>query len=166
MSFMEQIGGLLSAYTSGSGATNRQEARDHYDQISSAVPLDMLASVIGPALSSLGTSQVQERIFNSATEMTPEQRGGFMQSLLGGLMGSGANLPGLLSSLGIGQSVIDNPESATPEDVSKLAAHTHDNEPGIFQKAMEFYAEHPTLVKVLGTMAIAAIARQISNRAS
>ena len=166
MNFMEQIGGLLNAYASGSGATNRQEAHDHYDQISSAVPLDVLASVIGPALGSLGTSQVQERVFNSATEMSPQQRGGLMESLLGGLMGSGANLPGLLNSLGIGQSVIDDPQSASPEDVAKLAAHAHENEPGIFEKAMGFYAEHPTLVKVLGTMAIAAIAKQVANRAS
>ena len=59
MSFMDQIGGLLSAYASGSGATTRAEAHDHYDQISSSVPTDLLASIIGPALGSLGTSQVQ-----------------------------------------------------------------------------------------------------------
>ncbi len=166
MDFMEQIGGLLNAYANGQKASSRQEAREHYDQISSSVPTDILASVIGPALSSLGGAQVQERVYNSATEMTPQQRGGFMETLLGGLMSSGANLPGLLSSLGIGQSVIDDPQSASPDDVAKLATHTQENEPSIFEKAMEFYAENPMLVKILGGMAIAAIARQISNRAS
>ena len=74
MSFMDQIGGLLSAYASGSGATSRTEAHEHYDQISSSVPSNVLASVIGPALSSLATSEVQQRLFNSASQMTPDQR--------------------------------------------------------------------------------------------
>ena len=38
MSFMDQIGGLINQYAAGNGATSREEAREHYDQIAGAVP--------------------------------------------------------------------------------------------------------------------------------
>lgn len=165
MNWTDAIGGLLEQYSSGAGATNRQEARDHYDQIHSSVPADLLGGLIGPALATLGSGQVAERIFNSATEMDDDQRGGFMGTLLQGLGGSigAAALPALLSQLGVNQQVMQDPRAASPEDVSKLATYAHDNDPSIFDKAMQFYAEHPMLVKVLGTMAVAAIARSLAN---
>jgi hypothetical protein len=164
MDWQNLVGGLLNQYMQGGGARNRQEARDHYDQISSAVPTDLLGSIIGPALSSLGTQQVQERIYNSATEMDTQQRAGFLEKLLGGYRSSGTDIFSLLGNLGINSSVANNPGQASPEEVAKLAAYTQQNDPGLFDRAMEFYAENPTLVKVLGTMAVTAIAKQLYDR--
>lgn len=164
MSFINQIGGLLNQYLSGGGATNREEARTHYDQISQAVPPGVLGSVIGPALSSLGTDQVQERIRNSATEMNPDQRAGFLNSLLGGYRSSGVNLSSLFSQLGIRSSVATNPQDASPDEVAKLAAHAHQENPDLFNRAMAFYSEHPLLVKILGAAAITAIAKNLAER--
>ncbi|HZS10374.1 MAG TPA: hypothetical protein VFD58_36430 [Blastocatellia bacterium] len=166
MNWQNAIGGLLEQYASGSGAASRQEARDHYDQISSAVPTDVLGQLIGPALASLGSQQVSERVYNSATEMSPDQRGSLVGTLLQGLGSSvgAAALPALLGQLGVNRSVIDDPTNASPDDVAKLATHAHENDPSLFERAMSFYAEHPTLVKVLGTMAVAAIARNLSAR--
>jgi|GEM_PF-1943836 len=163
MSFMDQIGSLLNQYGGGGGATSREEARQHYDQIASAVPPDLLGSVIGPALASLGSDQVRERVYNSATEMTPQQRGGFLGTLLNGLSSSGVDIGAMLGRLGIGEDVAKNPESATPEDVAKVATEAQQTAPSIFEQAMKFFADHPTLVKVLGTMAIAAIAKKLSG---
>jgi hypothetical protein len=58
---------------------------------------------------------------------------------------------------------VQNPQNATPQDVAKVAGYTKDNNPDLFHEAMGFYAEHPTLVKVMGTMAIAAIAQRLSG---
>lgn len=93
MGFLDQIGGVLQQYANGApaGAT-REQAQGHYDQIASAVPLNVLASVIGPALASLGTPQIRERIQNSASEMSSQQRSDFMQTLLNGLKSSGIDL--------------------------------------------------------------------------
>ena len=93
MGFVDQIGGVLQQYANGApaGAT-REQAQGHYDQIASAVPLNVLASVIGPALASLGTPQIRERIQNSASEMSSQQRSDFMQTLLNGLKSSGIDL--------------------------------------------------------------------------
>lgn len=162
--FLDQIGGLLDQYATGNRAQTREEARNHYDQIAGAVPADVLGSVIGPAVSSLGGDQVHERVQNSATEMNPSQRGQFVQTLLSGLGGAGGGIGSILSQLGIRPTVQTNPQQATPDEVAKLAQHAQQNRPEVFNRAMEFYAQHPTLVKVLGTLAIAKIAQQLSTR--
>jgi hypothetical protein len=164
MSFIDQIGGLLTQYANGQGARNRDEARAHYDQISQVVPTNILGSIIGPALSSLGADQVQERVQNSATEMSADQRGQFVRMLLNGLSGSGGDVSGLLRQLGINREIQTNPQQANPSDVAKLARHAQQTRPESFNQAMQFYAQHPTLVKVLGTMAIAKIAQRLSER--
>jgi hypothetical protein len=164
MSFFDQIGGVLQQYANGKPAdATREQAHTHYDQIASAVPPGVLASVIGPALGSLGSPQVRERVQNSAAEMSPQQRGDFMQVLLNGLSSSGANLPGILGQLGVNPSVVNRPQDASPQDVATVAAHAQAERPAVFNQAMEFYAQHPTLVKVLGTLAIAKIAQQLSG---
>ncbi len=160
MSFIEQIGNLLSQYQNGNGATNREEARRHYDEIARAVPPTVLADVIGPAVGTLGTEQVRERVQNSATEMSSAQRGSFLQTLLGAL-GGGGDLKGILNRIGVSPAVAADPQAATPEEVGKVAAYAHEHRPEIFDKAMGFYAEHPMLVKILGTLAIAAIAQKL-----
>ena len=89
MALLDQIGGLLQQYAGANSNISRDQARNDYDTIASAVPHDVLGSVIGPALSSLGREQVQERIGNSASEMSPAVRGQFLQTLLNAV-GSGA----------------------------------------------------------------------------
>ncbi len=164
MDLQGMLGGLIGQYMNGHNPTSREETGNHYDQVANAVPQDMLASVIGPALGSLGTGQVRERIYNSATEMDAGQRGDFMSRILSGLGGSGINLGSLLGGLGVNPGVAQNPSSASPDDVAKVATYAKENQPGIFDDAMRFYAAHPTLVKVLGGLAVGAIMRQLGNR--
>ena len=163
MGFLDQIGGVLQQYANGVPPT-RDQAQGHYDQIASAVPPNVLASVIGPALASLGAPQVRERIQNSASEMSSQQRSDFMQTLLNGLKGSGIDLGSLLPQLGVNPAVADRPQEASAQDVAVVAAHAQSVRPAVFNQAMEFYARHPTLVKVLGTLAITKIAQQLSAK--
>jgi hypothetical protein len=162
MGFLDAIGGLLNQYQAGTGAGSREEAQQHYDQIAQHVPPNVLASSIGPAIGSLPTDQVEERVQRSAQQMTPQQRGNFLEQLLGGL-GAGGGLAALLSQIGVSPAVAQNPQSASPQDVGKVAAYTKENQPDLFHQAMSFYAQHPTLVKVMGTMAIAAIAKNLAG---
>lgn len=164
MGSLDMISDLLNRYASGSGATNRQEAREHYDRIVEAVPPEVLAPVIGPAVGSLPQDQVETRVRNSATEMTPGQRGSFLQTLLSGLGSSGEGIRTVLEQIGVSPKVADDPRQASPEEVGKVAAYAKKERPDLFHRAMEFYAQHPTLVKVLGTMAIASIAKNLYHQ--
>jgi hypothetical protein len=165
MSSLDPINDLLRRYGVGDGPANREEARQNYDQIAQAVPQDVLASVIGPAIGSLPADQVETRVRNSATEMTPDQRGNFLQTLLSGLGSSQAGgLSSLLEQIGVSPQVAQDPQQASPEEVGKIAAYAKEERPDVFHQAMGFYAKHPTLVKVLGTMAIAAIAKNLFQK--
>ncbi len=183
MALLDELGGLLGNITGGS--LSEEETHAHYDQVAKTVPRQQLGAAIGPALSGLDTQDVQSRVANSASQMSPQQKGSLVESLLGALGGASGGgggtlggvlgalggagggaaggLGGLLGQLGIDPSVAQNPQSASPEDVGKLAAHAKENDPGIFQQAMSFYSQHPTLVKALGTVAIAQIARHLAN---
>ena len=160
MSILDQLSGILSSLTGGN--LNDQQAGEHYDQIASQVPRSQLGAAIGPALASLGGSQVQQSVSNSASQMDSQQRGNLVQTLLGGL-GGAAGAGGILSQLGVNPSVQNDPQSASPDEVGRLAAHAQSNNPDVFHRAMSFYSEHPTLVKALGAAAIAGIARHVSN---
>ncbi|MEO8431015.1 MAG: hypothetical protein ABI592_05850 [Acidobacteriota bacterium] len=164
MSFLDEIGSMLNQYRSGT-APDHDQARVHYDEIARAVPPDILASSIGTAVGELDSDHVERKIEQSATAMTPDQRGSFLQTILAGLGGgaAGAALPDLLRRIGASPSVATDPTLATPQDVAKVAKYAKDTRPEIFQKAMGFYAEHPMLVKVLGTLAIAAIAKNLAG---
>ena len=162
MTFLDRIGGLLDQYASGQGATSREEAQQHYDEIAQHVPPDVLRGEIGPALGGLDAGQVEDRIGRSAAQMTPEQRGGMLSGILGGLAGPGG-LRDVLGRIGVDPSVASNPQTATPQDVAKVAAYAKDNRPDVFHKAMGFYAEHPLLVKTMGALAVAAIARRLAG---
>ena len=164
MSFMDQIGSILNQYQSGA-TPDRVRAREHYDEIARNVPPNVLASTIGPALSGLDPQHLEQRIAQSASAMTPEQRGSFLQTILGGLAAgsAGGGLPSLLNRIGASPSIATNPEQASPEDVAKVTTYAKENQPDVFHRAMEFYAQHPTLVKVLGTLAIASIAKNLAG---
>ena len=162
MSLFDQLGGVLGNITGGN--LNEQQLHSHYDQIASTVPQSTLGAVMGPALQALGAGQAQQGIANSAQQMSPDQRGGLMQQLMGGLGNSGVNVGSLLGQLGINQAVASNPQSATPDDVSALAAHAQANHPDVFQEAMGFYSQHPTLVKALGAAAITQIATHLGRQ--
>ena len=161
MALLDQLGGLLSNVMGGN--LSEQETHEHYDQIAQSVPQQTLGGVIGPALASLGAGEMQQGVANSAAQMSPGQRGGIVQSLLGGFGSSGMNVGALLGQLGVNQAVANNPQSASPDDVARLASHAQATNPGLLQEAMSVYAQHPTLVKALGTMAIAKIASQLSQ---
>ena len=163
MALFDQIGGLLSNVMGGN--LSEQETHDHYDQIAQNTPPQTLGTAISSALGGMNTGDVQQRVANSAAQMSPQQRGGMMGTLLSGLAGSGGmgSIGGLLSQLGVSPGVAANPQSATPDEVATVAAHAHANNPGIFQEAMSVYSAHPTLVKALGTVVIAQVARHLAN---
>ena len=109
--FLDRIGGLLDQYASGQGAATREEAHEHYDEIARHVPPDVLRGTIGPAIGGLEGSQVEDRIRRSASEMTPEQRGGMLSQLLGGLAGAGG-MRDVLGRVGVDPSVASNPQAS------------------------------------------------------
>jgi hypothetical protein len=162
MGFLDQIGSVLDQYTSGANVS-REQAHADYDKIAASVPPHVLGSAIGPALSSLGASEVETRVRNSAGEMPAPVRGEFLQKLVDSIRSVGADASTVFSNAGVDPSVAQQPQQASPEAVGKVAAALHQSHPDAFNAAMAFYNQHPTLVKVLGTVAIAKIAQHLTQ---
>jgi len=165
MGWQDMLGGVLNQIT-GSAAAPGQDAHAQFDQLSSIVPSNLLGSSIGPALSSMATQEVMQQLLNSAGAMTPEQRGGLFSTLLNGFTSQGADATSLLSQLGVDPATANNPQDATPEDIATLGGHAHQNAPDIFHKAMEFYGEHPVLVKTMGAVAVGLIVKHFATKHS
>jgi hypothetical protein len=161
MSLLDQLGPMLQQYVGGREAATDADAHAHYDQITAAVPAHELAPSIGPALTTLSPNDLRDRVTASAAEMSAQQRGSMVGSILAGL---GPQVTSVLASLGLNASLAQNPAAATPTDAGALAAHVQQERPEIFNQAMAFYAQHPILVKTLGAVAIARIAQQLTRR--
>ena len=161
MSFLDQLGPLLQQYAGGQAAATDAEAHAHYDQITAAIPPHELAPAIGPALTTLSPQDLRERVAASAAQMSAPQRATLVQTMLSGL---GPNVANILATLGLNPALIDDPAQATGADAGAIAAHVQQERPEIFNKAMAVYAQHPMLVKMLGAVAIAKIAQQLTQR--
>ncbi len=84
-------------------------------------------------------------------------------ALLGG--GGGGGLASIVSALASGQQV--TPEMAdqvSGDEVRALAEHAEKQDPSVIDTLSNFYAEHPTLVKSLGAVALTIAINQIANR--
>jgi hypothetical protein len=58
----------------------------------------------------------------------------------------------------------DQASQITPEQVQILANHAEQTNPGIIDQMSSFYAEHPTLVKTVGSAALAIALAKIAER--
>jgi hypothetical protein len=100
----------------------------------------------------------------------PDQRASMLSKLMAGVS------PGLLSSIAGGalaplfQGKPDpaavTPQIAnqlTPQQVQEIAATAEQHNPGVIDQMGAFYAEHPTLVKTLGGVALAIVLGKVAE---
>ena len=111
MALFDQLGGLLSNVMGGN--LSEQETHDHYDQIAQNVPSQQTLGQCDRASSGkFGfRCRLQQRVASSATQMSPDQRGGIVQSLLGGFGSSGMNM----SVLCLASWALTRPSQAIPQ---------------------------------------------------
>ena len=168
MSWMDDIGGLISQFAGGQ-TPSPQQAEQHFDQVAQAAPTGALASSLADAFRSNETpafGQLASQLFNNSNG---QQKAGLLNTLLEAagpaLMSGGA--AGILSQLtGGGQHPV-TPEQAQqvpPEVVNQLATHAEQHNPSIVDSVSGFYAEHPTLVKTLGGAVLAVALGKLAER--
>jgi hypothetical protein len=173
MTWTDQLGALLKQY--GSGGTATQTAPDvhaHFDQVSQAAPSNVIADGLSAAFASDRTpafGQMLSILFNNSNG---DQKAGVINQLLSSVgpsvfsqVLSGA---GLSAALGAGKTEL-SPEEAqriSPEAVQQLASHAQKSNSSIVDSVSNFYAQHPTLVKTLGSTALSIALAKIAQRQS
>lgn len=124
MNLQDMIGSLVHSASGNQEAVEKDEAQAENSTASGG----LLGSVLGTAFSSLGGSQVAEKLNSVTSFLSPELKADLVGSALTKIGVSGVEVKALLSQLGINPAVADNPEEATPEELARLAEHLQENE--------------------------------------
>jgi hypothetical protein len=153
----------------GQGAVDDRQAAQYYDRFASTHDEDRdfdNNALYEGATQHLGRLDDDE--FTRASEQAyrqapPEQRNGFLQTILRGMQGKGMDIGGLGREIGVRNT---NPQQMTPEEYARLANYTRRQHPEVMQQAVK---EQPWFVKamgnpvVLGALTIAA-AKMLNNK--
>lgn len=161
---------LLKQYASGLD-TDPAKAEDDFAQVAQHAPSTAVASGVTQAFRSDQTPPFAQMVGQLFGRSDPNQRAGLLNQLLAHV--SPAMLTSLAGSIGgflnqgaQPQVTPQQAEQITPAQVEEIAVTAEQHNPGIVDRVGAFYAEHPTLVKALGGIALAIVMNKMaaSNR--
>ena len=184
MDLMKELSGLLQQYQGVEPGQAPDTIDDDFDQIAQAAPQPAISDGLAAAFRSEQTPEFGQMTANLFNNSNPQQQAGLLNTILkyagpailgrimsGGSGGAGSAGGGGLSDLinifkGGGQQEV-TPEQAQqipPEAVQQVAEEAQKHDPSIIERISDFYAEHPALVKTLGTAALTIALSKIANR--
>ena len=153
---------ILQQYANPQAAPT-DNVHQHFDEVAQQVSPQELGNGVAAAFRSDATPPFGDMIGTLFGQSNPQQRAGILnqlvQSLGTGALASvaGGVLGRVLGGAGNGRPTI-TPEQAqqmSPSDAAAIAEHAEKKDPTIMDRAGEFYAQHPQLVKGLGAAALA-----------
>jgi hypothetical protein len=168
MSWFNQVSDILQQYTGASASSAPPNAAADFAKVAEQAPPAAISSGLTEAFRSQSTPPFAQMIAQLFGHSDEQQRAGILNHLIGAA-GPAALSGGLLAHLqsafsGSQPNVIpQQAQQVSPEDVRQLAEHAEKQDPSIVERASEFYAQHPTLVKGLGAAALALIMRHMSK---
>lgn len=173
MNWMDMVSGLAQQYSGGASPPPAQ-VEQHYDQVAQNAPLSTLTN----ALSAMFRSDQTPSFGQLAGQLFGASGGNQQASVLNSLLASagpavisqvlaGGNFPGLSSILGGGAQRQVSPQEAAQvpqQEIQDLAAHVEKHDPSIVDRVSGIYAEHPAIVKTLGSAALVVALAKIAQR--
>jgi len=163
---------ILQQYANRADASDPATAHEHFDEVARAAPPEVLGQGLGDAFRDDRTPPFGEMVGQMFGQSNPQQQASVLNQLLRSIG------PGVLAALGggiLGRSTASThsgapqltPEQAsqlTPAQVQEIAARAEQHDPSVLDKIGGFYAEHPQLVKTLGSAALAIALAGVANR--
>jgi hypothetical protein len=159
------IGSLLQQYAGGT-PTASDATHQHFDQVAQAVDTGTLSSGISAMMKSPQTPDFGSIVGQLFGNGNGDQKASMLNTLLAGA-GPGVlgSLSALIPGLSSGGTITPQQAQAIPADaVTKIAAQAQAHDPSIIDKMSSVYAEHPGLVKALGTGAMMLALHEIGKR--
>jgi hypothetical protein len=159
MSWLNDVTDLLKQYKGVPGSSPSSNAAADFAKVAQRAPASVMSDGVAEAFRSDSTPAFPEMISHLFGQSDGTQRAGILNHLIT-TAGPGA-LSGSLPNTTV------TPEQAQqihPDAIRQLAEQAEKRDPSIIDKAGEFYAQHPTLVKSLGATALAVIMSHISRR--
>src|SRR5215469_3581030 len=168
MTLFDQVSNVLRRY-SGGADQNPAEASEHFEQVAQAIPQGTIAEGLSSAFRSDQTPAFSSLISNLFSQSNGEQKAGMLNQLLGSL-GPGALSEiaggGALATLlgGAREITPQQAQDVPPQLVEHMASRAEQADPSIVDRASSFYAQHPTLVKSLGGVALSMVLTKVAQR--
>jgi hypothetical protein len=172
MDWMNQLGDLLQQYNGAQPAQAPDTVEDDFDQLAQNAPQSALSDGLAAAFRSDQTPAFGQMVAQMFASAGGQQRAGILNTLVGALgptvlaqllSGGGGGLADLLRG---GQSEVTPEQAAqvSPDTVAKIAEEAEQKDPSIIDRVSEFYSEHPTLIKTLGSAALTIALARIAQR--
>ena len=163
---------ILKQYANPGNTSAPDLADRHFDEVAGVAPPEILGQGVGDAFRAESTPPFGQMVAQMFGQSNPQQQAGVLNQLLGSIG------PGVLSALGgglLGRMLAPSsggvpqvtPQQATqlsPQQVQEIATQAEQHDPSVLDRIGGFYAQHPQLVKTLGSAALAIALAGISNR--
>jgi hypothetical protein len=163
---------ILQQYAGQAAGSDSNSVHAHFDEVAQAAPTPVLGQGVADAFRADSTPPFGQMVGQMFGQSNPQQQAGVLNQLLGSI-GPGvlATLAGGIlgrlsspASAGSGQITPQQAAQLTPQQVQAIATQAEQHDPTILDKVGDFYAEHPQLVKTLGSAALAIALAGISSR--
>jgi hypothetical protein len=162
---------ILQQYTRNTGVPDATTVHNHFDEVTRTAPTDTVGQGVADAFRAESTPPFGQMVGQMFGQSDPQQQAGVLNQLLravgpGVLSAVGGGILGRMASTGGGVPQV-TPEQAsqvTPDQVQEIAARAEQHDPTVLDKVGGFYAQHPQLVKTLGSAALAIALAGIANR--
>lgn len=157
---------LLNQALSGGAITP-----DHFDQVSQHASPDVLGGALSAAFRSDQTPPFGDMVGQLFGQSNGTQQAGALNQILASLgpVALSTIAGGVLGKMlapGATQLTPAQASQLTPDQVSAIASHAEQQQPGIIDQMGRFYAEHPTLVKTVGGAALAIALSKLRDHAT
>jgi hypothetical protein len=162
MSWIEEVGALLGQYKGASASAPPPNVAADFAKVAEKTPTSAISSGLAAAFRSESTPAFGDMISQLFAQSNSTQRAGILNQLIaaaGPTPGSGGALAGLSGLLSGSTVAPEQAQQVSADAVRQLADEAHKRNPSVIDKASEFYAQHPTLVKGLGAGALACYRR-------
>ena len=156
------IGDLLNRYIGFSGISAPPEAIDDFEQVAGQAPSETVANGLAEAFRSKETPPFPEMLGQLFGRSGGTQRAGILKSLIGAV---GPSLVSkILGGTDAGHMTPEQAERISPDRVKELARHAEERNPSVIDQISAIYAQHPQLVKTLGSAALTIAMAKMAQR--
>lgn len=160
---------ILTQYADRSYQQPVESAADDFERIAIDAPPEILRDGLAEAFRAEETPPFPQMVAQLFGRSDGQQRAGILNEILGSLGGAalgGAGRGRLGEAVRQGGHRI-SPEEAeriSPEQLQETVARAERHDPSLVERASEFYARHPQLVRQLGAAALTLAMRRMARR--
>ena len=172
MNWMNEVSNVLQNYAQPNQAAAPEEVASHFHQVAQTAPPADLAGGLAAMFHSEQTPPFGQMIGQLFSNSNGAQRANLLNTLLSsgaatGILSQLSKTAGISLPAGLGSTTPITPETAAQipaSAVEEAAAQAQQHDPSIIERVSEIYAQHPTLVKTLGTVAMGIALSHLANR--